>query len=408
MDSQKKIDEWFESKGWKSFSFQREVWKKYLRGYSGLLNAPTGSGKTMALWFPTLMEYLNADKKPKGLQVLWITPLRALAKDIHDAMQTSAKEIGVPWRVELRTGDVSSAKRKKQLEKLPEALITTPESLHILLSLGNSEKIFSNLKAIIVDEWHELFGSKRGVLVELALSRIKTIKKLEVIPNLFRNPIQSDEMLKQVQHDEATKGNLKIWGISATIGNLDQSMEVLLGRNYSGMKTMVVAENKKRINIRSVIPDEIERFPWAGHLGVKLIAKVLPIIEKSRSTILFTNTRGQSEIWYQKLIDFAPHLAGTVAIHHGSLSKEVRTWVENSLHNGKLKLVIATSSLDLGVDFTPVDLVIQVGSPKGVARFLQRAGRSGHQPDAISNIWFVPTHSLELVEGAALKEAVER
>src|SRR6185436_12230700 len=201
---------------------------------------------------------------------------------------------------------------------------------------------------------------------------------------------------------------LKIWGISATIGNLSQSLDVLLGNNFSGKKIIVKADIKKRINIQSIIPYEIERFPWAGHLGTKLIPKILPIIEQSRSTLLFTNTRGQAEIWYQKILEYAPHLAGTMALHHGSLSKEVRTWVENALHNDKLKLVVCTSSLDLGVDFTPVETVIQVGSPKGVARFLQRAGRSGHRPDAISTIYFVPTHSLELVEGAALKEAVEK
>lgn len=410
MEVNQKIKAWVQSKGWKLFPFQLEMMDKYLNGYSGLLNAPTGSGKTLALWLPVLGEALKSKEKLKGLQVLWITPLRALAKDIHDAMQSSAKEIGVPWRVELRTGDVSSAKRNKQLKKLPEALITTPESLHILLSLGNSEEIFSDLKAIIVDEWHELFGSKRGVLVELALSRIKAIKKMPAhtphSPNGDGLPrAASGSPFREL---EGSAGCLKIWGISATIGNLDQSMEVLLGKNFSGKQTMVVARNQKRINIRSVIPDVIEQFPWAGHLGIRLIQKILPLVEQSRTTLLFTNTRGQAEIWYQKLMEVAPQLSGLVAIHHGSLSKEVRTWVENALHNEKLKLVICTSSLDLGVDFTPVDLVIQVGSPKGVARFLQRAGRSGHQPDAESNIWFVPTHSLELVEGAALKEAVER
>lgn len=411
--SQSKVESWFVSRGWKPFPFQYEVWEKYRSGYSGILNAPTGSGKTFALWIPTLIEYLNAEKKPEGLQVLWITPLRALAKDIHKALQSSAKEIGLPWKVELRTGDVSYEKKKKQLEKLPEALITTPESLHLLLSLGNSEKIFSNLNAIIVDEWHELFGSKRGVLVELALSRIKAIKaKQEVnvmlsLSKHVREPEQPRTILRQVQ-DDRTIQPLKIWGISATIGNLNQALEVLLGNNFTGQKTIVKAQLSKKINIQSIIPDEIERFPWAGHLGVKLVHKILPIIERSKSTLIFNNTRGQTEIWYQRLLEAAPHLAGTIAIHHGSVSKEIRTWVENALHNEKLKVVVCTSSLDLGVDFTPVETVIQVGSPKGVARFLQRAGRSGHQPDAYSTIYFLPTHSLELIEGAALKEAVEK
>jgi ATP-dependent helicase Lhr and Lhr-like helicase len=369
---------WFNSTNRKPFPFQEEVCEKYLNGYSGLLNAPTGSGKTFALWIPAMMEALQEQKKNQGLQLLWITPLKALAKDIHNALQTSARELGVNWKVELRTGDVSSAKKKKQFEKLPEALITTPESLHLLFSLGNSEKVFENIKTIVIDEWHELFGSKRGVQVELALSRIKKISP-----------------------------QLKTWGISATIGNLHESLDVLIGNNFTGKKTIVVADVKKKLNIYSVIPDEIERFPWAGHLGIKLIPKILPILEKSKSTLVFTNTRGQSEIWYQQLLENAPHLAGTIALHHGSLSKEIRAWVENQLHKGNLKVVVCTSSLDLGVDFTPVETVIQVGSPKGVARFLQRAGRSGHQPDAESTIYFVPTHSLELIEGAALKDAIE-
>ncbi len=376
--SLEKVEFWFASKGWKAFPFQYECWEKYLNGYSGLLNAPTGSGKTFALWMPPLMQWMEEGKKTKGLQLLWITPLKALAKDIHMAVQQASKEIGVPWKVELRTGDVSAARKKKQLEKLPEALITTPESLHLLLTAGNTIEIFQNLQAIVVDEWHELFGSKRGVLVELAMTRLKAVKP-----------------------------GLKIWGISATIGNLKQSINVLLGNDFAGKSCEVVAKINKKINIQSILPDEIERFPWAGHLGIKLISKILPIIEQSRSTLLFTNTRGQAEIWYQQLLNHAPELAGTIAIHHGSLSKEVRSWVENALHNDRLKLVVCTSSLDLGVDFTPVETVIQVGSPKGVARFLQRAGRSGHQPDAESNIYFVPTHSLELMEGAALKDAME-
>lgn len=374
-----KIEAWFHQKGWKPFPFQYEVWEKYAAGYSGLLNAPTGSGKTFAMWMPALMEYMQGASKPKGLQLLWITPLKALAKDIHLAVQEATKELGVSWKVELRTGDVSAARKKKQLEKLPQALITTPESLHLLLTMGESEKLFSDLQLIVADEWHELFGSKRGVLVELALCRIKSIRP-----------------------------NLRIWGISATIGNLDQSMEVLLGNDFKGRSCKVIAGNTKKINIRSVIPEEIERLPWAGHLGIRLIPEILGILASSRSTLLFTNTRGQAEIWYQQLLNYAPDLAGTIAIHHGSLSKEVRAWVETALHNDRLKVVVCTSSLDLGVDFTPVETVIQVGSPKGVARFLQRAGRSGHQPDAESNIYFLPTHSLELIEAAALKEAVEK
>jgi ATP-dependent Lhr-like helicase len=159
--------------------------------------------------------------------------------------------------------------------------------------------------------------------------------------------------------------------------------------------------------VESIIPDEIEKYPWAGHLGIRLADKVLPIIRESKTTLIFINTRGMSEQWYQTLLRIAPELSGAIALHHGSIEGELRTWVEEALHEGKLKAVVATASLDLGVDFRPVETVIQVGSPKGVARFLQRAGRSGHSPDAISKIYFLPTHSLELVEAAALKGAIE-
>ncbi|MEJ7589717.1 MAG: helicase-related protein, partial [Ferruginibacter sp.] len=163
---------------------------------------------------------------------------------------------------------------------------------------------------------------------------------------------------------------------------------------------------KKNIRIESIIPDEIEKYPWAGHLGIKLVNKVIPIIYANKTTLIFINTRGMSERWYQALLTEAPDLAGLIALHHGSIEQDLRMWVEDNLHTGKLKAVVCTASLDLGVDFRPVDTVIQVGSPKGVARFLQRAGRSGHRPDATSKIYFLPTHSLELVEAAALKKGI--
>ncbi|HEX5655056.1 MAG TPA: helicase-related protein, partial [Chitinophagaceae bacterium] len=172
-------------------------------------------------------------------------------------------------------------------------------------------------------------------------------------------------------------------------------------------EAIIRSHMQKRIEIESIIPDEIEKYPWAGHLGIKLAEKIIPIIEQSRTTLVFINTRGMSEIWYHKLLDIAPQLAGAIALHHGSIDMELRNWVEENLHTGLLKAVVCTASLDLGVDFRPVETVIQVGSPKGVARFLQRAGRSGHSPDAISKIYFLPTHSLELVEAAALKSAIE-
>src|SRR5690606_1033436 len=279
--------------------------------------------------------------------------------------------------ISLRTGDTTTKQRQEQKRNPPQALITTPESVHIMMAGKGYADFFAGLEFLVVDEWHELMGSKRGVMVELALSRLKSI-----------NP------------------KLKIWGISATIGNLDQAKEILLGQKHLGV--MIRAQLKKRIRIETLLPDTLEKFPWAGHLGIHMAKKVLPIVEQSRSTLLFTNTRSQAEIWYQHLLSLAPELAGTIALHHGSLSNETRAWVEEKLHEGTLKAVVCTSSLDLGVDFRPVDAVVQIGSPKGIARFLQRAGRSGHQPGALSRIYFLPTHSLEIMEGASLKYAVEQ
>ena len=199
---------------------------------------------------------------------------------------------------------------------------------------------------------------------------------------------------------------IKFWGISATIGNMSESVDVLLSVVPVEKRALIIAEMQKKIDLHSVYPDEIERYPWAGHLGLKLADKVLHILYGSKTSLIFTNTRAQCEIWYQKLLEMDPDLAGQIAMHHGSISKEIREWVEDALYEGKIKAVVCTSSLDLGVDFRPVETIIQIGSPKGVSRFVQRAGRSGHLPGAASHIWFVPTHALELVEAAGLRLAI--
>lgn len=364
--------------GWKSFEFQLQTWAAYNKGLSGLVNAPTGSGKTYSLAVPILMEGLeNPDKK---IQAIWITPIRALAKEIQLSTEKATLGLGSSWKIGIRSGDTTSAEKIKQKEKPPQFLITTPESLHQLLSQKNYTEYFSGLKSIVVDEWHELMGSKRGVQMELALSRLKS-----VVPGI------------------------KIWGISATIGNMEQSLQVLLGSDAEKQNHVVIKANiEKKIVIESVYPDALERMPWSGHIGIHLLKKAIEIVHANSSTLIFTNTRSFAEIWYQKMLDMAPELSGQIAMHHGSISHELRHWVEEQLHEGKLKAVICTSSLDLGVDFRPVDAIIQVGSPKGIARFLQRAGRSGHQPGAVSRIYFLPTHSLELIEAAAVREALRR
>lgn len=314
-----------------------------------------------------------------GLRVVWITPIRALSKEIEAATQRALLGLEHPWRAAIRTGDTTAKQRAELKKNMPEILITTPESLHILLASKGYDKVFSKLQYMVVDEWHELIGSKRGVHVELALSRLRAL-----------NP------------------NLQTWGISATIGNMEEALQVLLGVSENQSSVFIKSDAEKKYEVISILPDEVETLPWAGHLGIKMLEKVLPIIAKSKSTLIFTNTRSQAEIWYQRLLEVAPELSGLLAMHHGSISKDLRSWVEDALYDGRLKAVVCTSSLDLGVDFRPVETIIQIGSPKGVARFMQRAGRSGHRPGQVSRVYFVPTHSLELLEAAALRTAIER
>lgn len=360
------------------FKFQIQTWQKFGSGYSGMVVAPTGFGKTFSVFLAVISDFLNNPENYKsGLKMIWITPLRSLSKDIAKSMQEAIDEIGLDWAVGVRNGDTDPKVRQQQVKNMPEILVATPESLQLLLGQKNHQRFFKNLQTIVVDEWHELLGSKRGVLVELGISQLR-----KYVPKL------------------------KIWGITATIGNLDEAMEVLIP--YSIKKTKVTAKEHKKIEILPVFPDEVEILPWAGHLGQKLADKVVPIILQSKSTIVFTNTRSQSEMWYQLLLNVYPDFAGQIAIHHSSIDSELRNWIEENLSSGKLKAVVSTSSLDLGIDFKPVDTVIQIGSAKGVARFLQRAGRSGHSPFETSKIYCVPTHSLELIEVAALKEAIKQ
>jgi ATP-dependent Lhr-like helicase len=397
---QQVIRKWYRQKNWKQFPFQLEMEDDYLQGYSGLLNAPTGSGKTFALFLPFLADFINkhpdtyTKQTNNGLLMLWITPLRALTNDIRKAMQETCDEIGLPWRIMTRTGDTSAAEKQALKKKLPEVLLTTPESLHLMLAQKEYPKVFQGLHVVVIDEWHELLGTKRGVQVELGLSRLKKVCSEQAADKTI--PKQTAICL------------LRIWGISATIGNLEQAAEVLLGNDFPSEKVRMVRANvDKKLVIKSIIPENIESYSWAGHIGLKLLPQVMDIVAKSKTTLIFTNTRSQSEIWYHAILDNYPEYAGIMAMHHGSLDNELRNWVEKALHAEALKVVVCTSSLDLGVDFRPVDTVVQVGSPKGVARFMQRAGRSGHSPGAVSKAYFVPTHSMELLEGAALKQGIK-
>lgn len=376
--------DYFDQQGWSAFSFQKQTWDAFLSGKHGLLNAPTGSGKTYALWVAVVLNYIkknpNYKKKPKkGLKAIWITPLRSLSQEIAQTSQRFVDGIDVPFTAGIRSGDTTTKERAAQLKSMPDLLITTPESLHLLLGSKNHEKIFKDCQAIIIDEWHELLGTKRGVQMELGISRLLGLSN-----------------------------NIRVWGISATIGNLEQAREVLLGidKNRFRNSVLIKANIKKDIKVQSIIPASMDKFPWRGHLGLHLLEDVVKIIKSSRSTLIFTNTRAQCELWFQSLMTQHPEFAGEVAMHHGSINKETRIWVENAIRNESLRACVCTSSLDLGVDFAPVETIIQVGGPKGVARFLQRAGRSGHRPGETSVIHFLPTHALELIEASALQKAV--
>ena len=239
------IQNWMAEKSISPFSFQTQTWQKFGKGYSVMVIAPTGFGKTFSVFLAVVTDFLNyPEKYSSGLKLIWITPLRSLAKDIAKAMQEAIDEIGLDWTVGVRNGDNDPKIRQKQTKNMPDILLVTPESMHLLLAQKNNQRFFKNLKCIAADEWHELLGSKRGVMVELAITKIRSY-----VPKV------------------------RIWGITATIGNLDQALDVLIP--YSIKKTKIVAKEKKKVDIIPVFPDEVEVLPWAGHLGAKLADKVV-------------------------------------------------------------------------------------------------------------------------------------
>lgn len=354
------IESWFASRGWSPFQFQRDVWQAYLAGESGLVHAATGTGKTYAAWlgpvaawirdYPDAVRGLGDVKSGKPvrrntappLRLLWITPLRALAADTQKALEAPIADLGIPWTIETRTGDTKASVRQRQRVRLPTVLITTPESLSLLLSRADQAELLGHLECVVVDEWHELMASKRGVQTELCLARLRKLSPA-----------------------------LRTWGLSATLGNLEEARDTLLGLDAEGRTRpgrLVRGVIPKALTVDALIPETIERFPWAGHLNTRLLPAVVQAIEEGGTSLIFTNTRSQCELWFQALLEARPDWAGELALHHGSLDRKARDAVESGLRSGALRAVVCTSSLDLGVDFTPVDRVLQVGSPKGVAR----------------------------------------
>ncbi len=373
---------WFAARGWKPAAFQRETWRRYLAGESGLLHTPTGSGKTLAAFGGPLLEAL-ADPAParaaagEGPRVLWVTPLRALAADTTRALAQTAAELGLAWTVALRTGDASARDKRLARQGKADVLVITPESLALLLSYADASQRFRALRGIVVDEWHELLGNKRGVLLQLCLARLRCLSP-----------------------------GARTWGLSATLGNLDQARAVLLP--HAPDSALVAGARPRKIQISTLLPERSRALPWAGHLGLSQLERVFKRLFDVRATLLFTNTRAQAELWHRALESIWPEAPGTLALHHGSLDPKLRAAVEQGLRDGTMRCVVATSSLDLGVDFPAVDQVLQIGSPKGVARLLQRAGRARHRPGESGNVVCVPAQALELIEYAAARQAIAR
>jgi len=380
-----RLTAWFASRGWAPLPFQKAMWRHYLAGASGLLHTPTGSGKTLAMFGGPLLQALN-DPPPRTtrgraktpvpvLQVLWITPLRALAADTARALREPLDALGLDWQVGLRTGDASARDKRLAREGRLDVLVTTPESLALLLSYPDTMARLQHLRCVVVDEWHELLGNKRGVLLQLNLRRLR-----DALPAL------------------------QVWGLSATLGNLDEAREVLLPDVPDA--PLVAGARPRPVSVETLLPAQGERFPWAGHLGLSQLQRVLEKLLTVRTSLLFTNTRAHAELWHQALSAVWPEDPDTLALHHGSLDPALRRAAEEGLREGRLRCVVATSSLDLGVDFPSVDQVLQIGSPKGIARLLQRAGRARHRPGESGHIVCVPSHALELVEYAAARRAL--
>ncbi|HEY0825912.1 MAG TPA: ligase-associated DNA damage response DEXH box helicase [Ramlibacter sp.] len=370
---------WMARRDWQPFPFQQEVWQAVAEGRSGMLHATTGSGKTYAVWLGMLDALLRRHPPGRGaepLRVVWLTPMRALASDTTKALAEPLRELAPNWTIGLRTGDTPSAERARQDRRMPTVLVTTPESLTLMLTREHAREELAGVEYVVVDEWHELIGSKRGVQAQLALARLRRFHPA-----------------------------LVAWGLSATLGNLEDAMRVLCGPDPRPAPRLVRGRIDKTLVIDTLIPPDPGKYSWAGHLGSRMQLPVVEEIGRSGTTLVFTNVRSQAEVWYQLLLEARPEWAGHIALHHGSLEKGTREWVEQGLKEGTLRAVVATSSLDLGVDFLPVERVLQVGSAKGVARMLQRAGRSGHAPGRPSRVTLVPTNTMEIIEAAAARWA---
>ncbi len=357
------IDNWLKKNNWAIYNHQIETLKLSENGYDVLLVAPTGGGKTLAGFLPSLNDLINNKPKKNNLHTLYISPLKALTIDVHRNLTSPIEDQGLDIRVETRTGDTSAYKKNRQKVLPPDMLMTTPESLALLLSNKESKDYFKNLKYLVIDEIHTLVNTKRGDLLSLNLSRISSISP-----------------------------DCKRIGLSATVKNKNAVLKFLTTKKKA--KTLNVEETSvPKIDIL----ETNNRVPWSGHMASYAIRDIYQKIKKSSLTIVFVNTRAQAELVFNKLWQENDNNL-RIAIHHGSLEKEIRRKVESLMSLGKIDCVVATSSLDLGIDWGDVDLVVQIGSPKGISRFLQRIGRSNHRFDEPSNALLVPSNRFEYLE----------
>jgi ATP-dependent Lhr-like helicase len=320
------------------------------------LHATTGAGKTLAVALGAWQALADDAEESPRLSVLWITPMRALAADTAKALNEAFDWLsphGQRWTVGVRSGDTPSAERARQARRPPSVLITTPESLSLILSRADAREYLGAIRCVVVDEWHELIGNKRGVQTQLALARLKRWR-----PDLL------------------------IWGMSATLGDLEEARRVLLGPNDAPRGAIVAGGVRKEIVIDTLLPEDFARFPWAGHLGIKMAPQVVAEIDQSPTSLIFTNTRSQAEIWYHNLLRARPDWAGLIAVHHGSLARESRDWVEDGLKVGKLKAVVCTSSLDLGVDFFPSNASCRSARPRASRAFCSAPAAAAMLPGA--------------------------
>ena len=413
------ITDWFASRGWEPRRHQLEMLDAASEGRHALLVAATGAGKTLAGFLPTLSDLINTqatentvrpepvegqdgqtvlrqaqderiaeskadsprpnpspkeERLKQGLHTLYISPLKALAVDVQRNLLTPIEEMGLPIRVETRTGDTPSDRKQRQRIKPPHILLTTPESLSLLLSHEDSVLLFSTLKRVIIDEVHAFANGKRGDLLSLGLARLQTLA-----PDMQRV------------------------ALSATVADPDDYRAWLAPDGDIDAVRLVVGESAAEPNLEILLPEG--RVPWAGHSGQHAIPQILNVISENKTTLIFCNTRFLAEFIFQKLWD-ANEPKFAIGIHHGSLSTEARRKVEGAMAEGRLRALVCTASLDLGVDWGNVDCVVQMGAPKGSSRLLQRIGRSNHRMDEPSKAILVPGNRFEYLEAQAAYDAV--